>query len=70
MEAAELKEMLLSPQAVILYEVVIAAALSVAVAILSWKRRKRKKQQEMMRVRQEAESLDYALVNRKRRNEG
>lgn len=70
MEAAEIKEMLLSPQAVILYEALIAAALSVAVAILSWKRKKRKKQQEMLRVQKDAEMLDDALTNRKRRNEG
>lgn len=70
MEAAEIKEMLLSPQAVILYEVLIAAVLSVAVAILSWKRKKRKKQQEMLRVQKDAEMLDDALTNRKRRNEG
>lgn len=69
MDLAKMQEIFLSYQAILIYEIIIFAALAVGVAILFRKRKENKKNKETFLARQKKQMLDEALTNQKRRNE-
>lgn len=67
MDTAKIRDMLLSQQAIVGYEIVILILLLAGIVVLSRKQKARKQQKEMLRIQKEKEQLDDALANQKRR---
>ncbi len=67
MSMEDIIQLLLSQQAVFIYEIIILAILAAAIIILSKKRRLRKRIQTSAQVRQVKRSLDDSLANQRRR---
>ncbi len=67
MNVEEITQLLLSQQAVLIYEALIFAVLVTAIVLLSKKRRLRKQIQASSQERQVKRSLDDSLVNQRRR---
>lgn len=67
MELEEMTQLLLSQQAVFIYEIVILAVLVTVIVLLSRKRKLRKQIQTSARQRQVKRSLDDSLANQRRR---
>ncbi len=63
----EITQLLLSQQAVFLYEIIILAVLVTAIVLLHKKRRMRRQIQASAQVRQVKRSLDDSLANQRRR---
>lgn len=68
MSTADIQNIFISRQAILVYEIVILSALLIVTAILAKKRKDRKKQQEIQRETQEKNALNAALINQKRGN--
>lgn len=67
MNIEEIAQLLLSQQAVFIYEIIILIALVVTIILLSKKRKLRKQIQTSAQQRQVKRSLDDSLVNQRRR---
>ncbi len=63
----DIATLLLSQQAILIYEVILFAALTVSILLLSKKRKLRKQIQSTAMERQVKKSLDDSLVNQRRR---
>lgn len=67
MDIEQVVQILLSQQAVLIYEAVIFAVLIIAIVLLSKKRKLRKQIQVSAQQRQVKRSLDDSLINQRRR---
>lgn len=67
MNGEDIVQLLLSQQAVFIYEIVIFAVLVISIVLLSRKRKLRKQIQMSAQERQVKRSLDDSLVNQRRR---
>lgn len=63
----DIAQLLLSQQAVLIYEIVIFAVLTVSIVLISRKRKLRKQVQISSQERQVKRSLDDSLANQRRR---
>ncbi|MDE7312631.1 MAG: hypothetical protein K2N87_13590 [Eubacterium sp.] len=63
----EITQLLLSQQAVFIYEIIILAVLIAAIVLLGKKRRMRRQIQTSAQARQVKRSLDDSLANQRRR---
>ncbi len=63
----DIAQLLLSQQAVLIYEIVIFAILTVSIVLISRKRKLRKQVQISSQERQVKRSLDDSLANQRRR---
>ena len=63
----DIAQLLLSQQAVLIYEIVIAVILVIPIVLISRQRRLRKQIQESAQQRQVKRSLDDSLANQRRR---
>lgn len=63
----EITQLLLSQQAVFIYEIILLAVLVTAIVLLFKKRRMRRQIQSSAQVRQVKRSLDDSLANQRRR---
>lgn len=63
----DIVQLLLSQQAVLIYEIVIFAVLTVSIVLISRKRKLRKQVQISAQERQVKRSLDDSLANQRRR---
>lgn len=63
----DIVQLLLSQQAVLIYEIVIFAVLTVSIVLISRKRKLRKQVQISAQERQIKRSLDDSLANQRRR---
>ncbi|MCI9020875.1 MAG: hypothetical protein HFH32_09065 [Eubacterium sp.] len=63
----DIAQLLLSQQAVLIYEIVIAVILVISIVLISRQRRLRKQIQESAQQRQVKRSLDDSLANQRRR---
>ncbi len=63
----DIAQLLLSQQAVLIYEIVIAVILVILIVLISRQRRLRKQIQESAQQRQVKRSLDDSLANQRRR---
>lgn len=67
MNTEDIIQLLLSQQAVFIYELIILAAMAAAIIALSRKRKLRKQIQASVQQRQVKRSLDDSLANQRRR---
>ncbi len=67
MHMEEITQLLLSQQAVFIYEIIILAVLIAAIVLLGKKRRMRRQIQTSAQARQVKRSLDDSLANQRRR---
>lgn len=63
----DIAQLLLSQQAILIYEIIIFVALTASIILLSKKRKLRKRIQMSAQERQVKKSLDDSLVNQRRR---
>ena len=63
----DIAQLLLSQQAVLIYEIVIAVILVISIVLISRQRRLRKQIQESAQQRQVKRSLDDSVANQRRR---
>lgn len=63
----DITQLLLSQQAIFIYEAILFVGLVIAIVVLSRKRKLRKQIQTSARERQVKRSLDDSLVNQRRR---
>ena len=63
----DIAQLLLSQQAVLIYEIVLAVILVISIVLISRQRRLRKQIQESAQQRQVKRSLDDSLANQRRR---
>ena len=67
MNIEDLAQLLLSQQAVLIYEIVIFVIMAVTIVVLNKKRKIRRQIQSSSRERQVKRSLDDSLANQRRR---
>ncbi|MCI9612108.1 MAG: hypothetical protein HFH33_08795 [Eubacterium sp.] len=63
----EITQLLLSQQAVLIYEIILFAVFTVTIVLLGKKRKMRRQIQTSAQVRQVKRSLDDSLANQRRR---
>ena len=63
----EIAQLLLSQQAVLIYEIILFAVFTVTIVLLGKKRKMRRQIQTSAQVRQVKRSLDDSLANQRRR---
>lgn len=67
MDIEDVTQLLLSQQAIFIYEVLVLVILAVTIVLLSRKRKLRRQMQASARRRQVKRSLDDSLANQRRR---
>ncbi len=67
MSMEEITQLLLSQQAVLIYEIILFAVFTVTIVLLGKKRKMRRQIQTSAQVRQVKRSLDDSLANQRRR---